>query len=604
MWETTRKLFELLSPRQRLNGLVLVGLLLGQAILEMAGVGLLPLYLGVLVEPEQLLRVEFVKEAFGFLGLSEEQLSQRILLYAGGAAVLLLFSIKLIYVPIVVYLRARYIQGIAQSLANRLLRGYVFAPYAFHLQRNSAGLIRNLTDECFLIGPTVIRPLLGMIGGALITAAVAALLLVAAPGMALLTVLISGLVVAALVQVLGRRIKRISSEAQRARVHVLGSLQEVLGGIKEIKLLGRESSFLTRFRVSFRKILALFRYMEVVTAIQPLVLEWVVVLTLIALVIFLFHGGATPGALVGTAALFALASNRLKGSISAIVNDAASLQAGSSPLNVVHGELVLLSEKYQGPDEGEDGEPVAPLAFTREIRLDSVWFRYPDANSDALRGIDLRIRSGEAVGFVGASGSGKSTLVDVILGLYEPRSGTVEVDGLDLGRHLNAWHRTIGYIPQSIFLIDGSIRQNIALGLADDEIDNEAVADAVRAADLAELVAGLPQGLDTPVGERGVRLSGGQRQRIVIARALYNNPRVLVMDEATSALDNLTEQAVMESVARLKGERTILMVAHRMSTVRNLDRIFFLRGGKIEASGSYDELVAEHAGFRRLAGAH
>ena len=475
MWETIRKLRDLLSPRQRLRGFAMVGLLLGQAILEMVAVALIPAYLGVLIEPERILNVRPVVEVLSWLGVDEGQLDQRVLLYAGGAAIFLLFSLKVIYGPIVVYLRARYVQGIAQSLANRLLQGYVFAPYAFHLRRNSAELIRNLTNECFLIAPTVLRPLLGLVGAILITVAVAGLLLVAAPGTALLTVLISGAVVIVLVNAMGRRIRSLSDDAQVAREQVFSSLQEVLVGIKELKLLGREGSFLTRFRLSFQTILAQFRHMEVVSSIQPLVLEWVVVLTLIVLVVVLFNEGATPGTLVGTAALFALASNRLKGSIGAIVNEYANIQSGSAPLNVVHSELGLLSDMGQAASLPDRGEAILPLPFERDIRLRDVWFRYPDAPTDALRGIDLTIRSGEAIGFVGASGSGKSTLIDVILGLFEPHQGRVEVDGVDLRECLPAWHRTLGYIPQSIFLIDGTIRQNIALGLPEEEIDEQAV---------------------------------------------------------------------------------------------------------------------------------
>jgi ATP-binding cassette subfamily C protein len=420
----------------------------------------------------------------------------------------------------------------------------------------------------------------------------------------LLTLVVSGLVAAALATTFGGRLRRRAKVAQASRQGILSATQEVLNGVKELKLLGREGRFLDRFRGALRKIQEEQRFIQVVSQLQPLVLEWVVVLTLLVLIWVLFLSGKSTGVIVGTAALFALASARLKAAVGGIVNNLATMRSGTVTLDVVYDELKLLETLSRDAGASKPTPAPLPLQFNSAIELEDVWFRYSSAEGYALRGVNLRIRRGEAVGLVGPSGSGKSTLVDVILGLFDPDKGMVRVDGEDIRQCLPAWHRTLGYIPQSIFLIDGTIRQNIALGLLDEEIDEAAVQRAVEAASLGGVVRDLPHGLNAMVGERGVRLSGGQRQRIVIARALYHNPQVLVMDEATSALDNLTEKAVMEAVNKLRGERTILLIAHRMSTVRNLDRIVFLLGGEIEASGTYEELMANHGGFRRMVGAH
>jgi ABC-type multidrug transport system fused ATPase/permease subunit len=223
------------------------------------------------------------------------------------------------------------------------------------------------------------------------------------------------------------------------------------------------------------------------------------------------------------------------------------------------------------------------VPFQTEIRLANVNFTYPSAAAPALRDLRLRISKGEAVGFVGPSGSGKSTLVDVVLGLLTPGTGQVLVDNKDIQGNLRAWQDQIGYVPQSIYLTDDTLRRNVAFGLPDREIDEAAVSRAVRAAQLEEFVEGLPKGLDTIVGERGIRLSGGQRQRIGIARALYHDPAVLVLDEATSALDTVTERDVMQAVSALHGNKTVLIVAHRLSTVANCDRLYRLEQGRIEA---------------------
>ena len=233
--------------------------------------------------------------------------------------------------------------------------------------------------------------------------------------------------------------------------------------------------------------------------------------------------------------------------------------------------------------------------------MEHVTYSYPNAAETALKDISLSIQRGQSVGFVGATGSGKTTMINVLLGLLRPKEGLITVDGQNVHNNLRGWQNNIGYIPQSIYLLDDTIRHNVAFGVPEEDIDDEQVWTAIRAAQLDEHVKSLPDGIETFVGERGVRLSGGQRQRVGLARALYHNPDVLIMDEATSALDNETENHVMQALEALKGDRTIIMIAHRLSTVRDCDQLFFLKEGRIEARGTYDELCAIHGDFRRMA---
>ncbi len=264
----------------------------------------------------------------------------------------------------------------------------------------------------------------------------------------------------------------------------------------------------------------------------------------------------------------------------------------------VHEDLQRLDDV---PTPSLEHHAVAPLVVTRGITLSDLSFRYDGAERDALNEIDFTIVNGASVGVVGSTGGGKSTLIDVVLGLLRPTSGQVLVDDVDIHDRLSAWQACIGVVPQQIFLLDDTLRRNVALGVPDDEIDDDAVVEALSLAQLDEVVRSTPEGLDLRLGERGSRLSGGQRQRVVIARALYRRPHVLVFDEGTSALDNVTEAELIAAIARLKGERTVITVAHRLTTVRQCDVILMLKDGRIHDTGTFDELVARNAEFRLMA---
>lgn len=601
MWTSLKRLGRLLSPKQRLRAVALMVLLVGNALLELVGVGLVPVYIGVLAQPERLLQDTRVIEAMALLGIGQDQLTPRLLLYGGTALLFAVFTAKLIYVPLLAYVRARYIQGVVRSQATRLLNAYLRAPYEFHLRRNSAELMRNVNAECLRLGETVLNPLVNMASQFLITLGITVLLVVTMPGAALFALLVIAIVSVPVVAVLTRRIKRLANRAQGGRKRVIRFVQEGLGGVKEVKLLGRERYFVQRFARSLQQVLHLQRFLQVQSVGLPVFMEWVSVTALLTLVIVLFQSNLSQEAVLAVIALFAVAMARLKGSITGLLGAYAQARSSLVSVDVIDGDLRQLEQASSPAPVPAQPRPARRLAFNDQIHLDDVWFHYAGSSEYALRGIDLTITKGEAIGFVGPSGSGKSTVVDLILGILEPNRGRISVDGADIRQDAAAWHRMVGYIPQAIFLMDGTVRQNIALGLEDREIDSAAVDRAVVASHLDEFIGTLPDGLDTTIGERGVRLSGGQRQRIAIARALYHEPAVLVMDEATSALDNLTEKAVMEAVDGLKGERTILMIAHRLTTVKNCDRIVFLQAGSIEAIGRYADLVDAHQEFKRLA---
>jgi ATP-binding cassette, subfamily B, bacterial PglK len=363
-------------------------------------------------------------------------------------------------------------------------------------------------------------------------------------------------------------------------------LQQGLGGAKDVKLLGRETEFFAQYREHNYGSATVQQRLTAVQQLPRLWLELLAAVGLAALVLIMIGTGKPLDALLPTIGLFVVAAFRLMPSVSRVMTS-------TQVVRYNHPVVTMLREEVDILDRGAVA-PVAapPMRFRSEIRLEHVSFRYAGVEADAVRDVNLVIPRGASVGFVGGSGAGKSTLVDVILGLLAPSQGAVLVDGVDIRTQLRGWQDQVGYVAQSIFLTDDTLRRNVAFGLPEDRIDDIAVHRAIRAAQLEEFVTSLPQGLDTVVGERGVRLSGGQRQRIGIARALYHDPPVLVLDEATSSLDTTNEQGVMEAVKALQGDKTILIVAHRLSTVAHCDQLFRFEQGALVDAGSYDRVVA------------
>jgi len=598
-----KKLWWLLSARDRRNAFLLSGLLLINGLIEMVGVGIVPVYISIVAYPEKLIEHELVQTMFAAPG---EVLTQTTLLYWGSVLMLVFFTVKLLYTLFLTYYQALFIHNRVLQIGDRLFTAYMRAPYVFHLDRNSAQLLRNLNTECALLGSNVLSPLVLLATHIFAALAITGLLIAASPGFAVASLVLFILFAALVSGQLHRKFKELGLKAQTARGELVRSVSEGLGGVKEIRVLRREGAFTRRYRRALTDNLSVQRFMQVIGHGIPMVMEWISVAGLLVVVLILFSMGMTSETVVSVVVLFAVSLLRLKGAIGTIIGRYAGLRQNLVSVDVVYDDLLALEKERAARHATRTklagaGGPARAIGYNRGIALEAVSFRYPNGHQDALHSVSLGIDKGEAIGFVGSTGAGKSTVIDVVLGVLTPTRGRVLVDGIDIRADIDAWQRHIGYIPQSIYLVDGTIRQNIALGLPAAEIDDIAVERSLRAAHLDDFVQTLPNGIETVIGERGVRLSGGQRQRIAIARALYDNPDVLIMDEATSALDNVTERAVIRAVEELKGERTILMIAHRLSTVENCDRIVLLEQGVIEAIGTYDELIKASPEFRRMA---
>ncbi|MBI3785052.1 MAG: ABC transporter ATP-binding protein [Deltaproteobacteria bacterium] len=383
------------------------------------------------------------------------------------------------------------------------------------------------------------------------------------------------------------------------RGRLLKTLQQTLEGYKEVKLRGREEFFRRRFREQHDAMNSVRHLFTTLSSMSRLFVETVFVLGLLAVVVLVTLSNGGNAELIPVLGVYAYAGFRIIPSVNRILLYIGNMRYGLPAVQLVSRDLQAC-ESVLEPAHGSGNGPQA-LPFRRCLQIEDASFSYPNAPDLTLRQVTLKIGCGESIGIVGPTGAGKSTLVNIVLGLLTPSAGRITVDDVDIQRALPVWQRKIGYVPQTVYLMDDTLRRNVAFALADDDIDDAKIKAALQRAQLESFVAALPRGLDTVIGERGVRLSGGERQRVAIARALYYEPELLVFDEATSSLDLQTERDLTSAIESLHGQKTMLVVAHRLSTVRNCDRLILLRNGSLVAVGSYDDLMSNCGEFRTLA---
>lgn len=488
------------------------------------------------------------------------------------------------------YAQQRCAADTAVWISSGLLERYLRAPYSWHLRRNSSEMLHNVNAAVNQVSWVVLQSATALVSEALIALGILVVLVQQLSTVARGAVALTGGVTILLLWITQQRHIRWGRAVHHAGVEELQTLRQSLAAVKEAKILGRESYFVAR-TARLRAVLDDLEVLRMTTEVVPrLVVETTFIAALAALMIIAWWRPNLGGDLTLTLGIFAYGGLRLLPSLHLSVYRFNRIGSGEAAVRTVSRDWQALA-----PNLAENLEAAPGMVLTESIQFDAVSFTYEAdpgvVTEPALYDICLEIRRGESIGIVGPTGSGKTTLVDLMLGLLEPTSGSIRVDGRDIRSAVRGWQQQIGYVPQSVYLIDDTIRRNIALGLEDAEIDEGRVAEAARAAQLDEFLAGLPNGLDTAVGERGVKLSGGERQRIAVARALYRQPAVLVFDEATAALDNITEQALTATIRALRANITRIFIAHRLSTVQSCDRLVFLRKGRIAGVGTYAGLM-------------
>lgn len=564
------------------------------AMLDVLGVASIMPFMAVAADPKLVETNALLSRLYDILGFDE---LQPFLLLLGGL-VFVLLVVSLAFKALTTYAQTRFSLMCEYSIGKRLIEGYLNQPYAWFLNRHSANLGKAILSEVGTVVHTGMLPMMNLIGQSAVAVALLAALLLVDTRLALIVAAVLGIAYGLIFKWVGGFLSCIGQERVQANQDRFVAVNEAFAAVKEVKLAGLEHVYTQRFSLPALVFARHLASAQVVAQAPRYLIEAFAFGGMLLVALYLMAQNDGFAGALPILAFYAFAGYRLMPALQQIYNSFTSIQFVIPAVNALHADFISLK-----PAELVDSGKVS-MQLKQAIALNSICFTYPSAEKSAVKDLSLSIPAYSSVGLVGSTGSGKTTAVDLILGLLEAQSGTLTVDGQVVSaNNRRQWQRIIGYVPQQIYLADASIAANIAFGIDDNRIDFEALERAAKISNLHDFVVNeLSDGYATTVGERGVRLSGGQRQRIGIARALYNNPQVLILDEATSALDNLTEQAVMEAVNNLSHKITIILIAHRLTTVRQCDRIYLLEKGKVKASGTFEELNASNQIFKKMTG--
>lgn len=582
--ELLKSLWFHLSPRRRFHLLILLCLLMVASFAEILSIGAIIPFLGVLTAPEKVYNHKFAEPIISLLNISspEELLLPLTILF--GIAALLSGGMRLI----MLWANTRLSFATGSDLCVSIYRRTLYQPYSIHVSRNSSEVIAAIANKTNLVIYSVLLPIMNLISYGAMMIAIVGMLVYVEPFFTLVTFAVIGLIYFIIIRMIKRKLQVISKQVSKGSSLVVKYLQEGLGGIRDILIDGSQNTYCNVYQgvdSSFRRAQGEAAF---IGGCPRFTIE-AIGMVIIAMVAYLLSrqpdGLAKAIPILG---VMVFGAQRALPIVQQLYSAWANIQSSEEAFR---DTMVLLEQPLPKYIESLS---IEPMPFKNHIRINKLSFRYAPDLPDVISDVDITIAKGSMVGFIGETGCGKSTLLDLIMGLLEPTGGDILVDQQIISsENRRNWQLHIAHVPQVIFLSDSSIAENIAFGLPREEIDSDRVKVASERAQLLEMIESLPQQFNTPVGERGVKLSGGQRQRIGIARALYKNADVIIFDEATSALDNETERAVMESIQSLDDELTILIIAHRLSTLKKCDRIIELGNGGINRIGTYSEIVGE-----------
>ena len=584
--QTFKKLFFLLNPHEKKHAGLLLLMIIIMALLDAIGVASIMPFMAVLTNPGLIETNLILNKMFQALSIFGVENNQQFLFFV-GSLVLLLLLISLAFKALTSYAQIRFGQMRQYSISKRLMEGYLNEPYSWSLNKNSSEIGKNILDEVGVVVGLGIGEALQFIAKGCITISLIFLLILADPKLALLVGFTLCGLYGFIYYLLRNNLIRIGKERYKNNELRFKIISEAFNATRDIKVAGLEQIYTKRYSNCAHTYAKTSSHAEIIKQLPRFLLEALVFGGIMLIMLYLIGKTGSLNNALPILSLYVFAGYRLMPAVQVVYASSTQLSFAGPSINKLYDDIKSLKPF-------EENQDLSTLALNKSINLKNIHFNYPNASRTALKDINLSIPAKSKVGIVGTTGSGKSTTVDIILGLLEPQKGTLEVDGKIITKqNSRSWQRSIGYVPQSIFLSDDTVAANIAFGIESKDINQEAVEKASKIANLHEFVTDeLPKKYQTTIGERGVRLSGGQRQRIGVARALYHNPQVLILDEATSALDNQTEQAVMDAINNLSKDITIVLIAHRLNTVKDCDTIFKLEKGNLVDQGTYDELIS------------
>ena len=582
--DTIKKLSFLLTPIERRNALLLLLMFVIMALLDMIGVASILPFMAVLTNPsliETNMILNYMYQVSNIFGVENDQE----FFFALGFLVFIILIISLIFKAITTYIEVKFLQMCEYNVSKRLVEGYLYQPYIWFLNRNSAELGKSILSQVSIV-IDIMRSLMSLISKSIIAIALIALLIIANPKLSMIVGLTLSLAYGIIFYFTRKYLNSLGKENLKNDELRFIAVSEAFGAAKEIKVGGLERAYIKSYSNAAKIFAQNKAILKVISQLPRYILEGIAFGGIMLLILYLMSQEGSFNNAIPVISLYAFAGYRLMPVMQNIYISLSQISFSSPSLDNLYYDIGKLNPIKNNYLEEK-------LSFDKEIVLNNIDFNYPNTSQKALQGISLNIPAKSTIGLIGATGSGKTTLLDIILGLLMSDKGTLEIDGEVLSKkNLRSWQRNIGYVPQHIYLSDDTIAANIAFGVESKNINQIDIERASKIANLHDFIINeLPDKYNTTIGERGIRLSGGQRQRIGIARAVYLNPKILILDEGTSALDNETEKKVMESINNLSKKITIILVAHRLNTVRNCDKIYKFEKGKVIAEGKFDEII-------------
>jgi ATP-binding cassette, subfamily B, bacterial PglK len=565
---------------------IIVILFIGVSLLDLIGLGLIGPYIALVMSPGEL--SGWAADVIGFIsfGFKEDELFVYI-----GIAIVIVFVIKVSAIILVNFIITDFSYSLQLSLRSFLMRSYQMMPYQSYLARNSAEYIHNIQNITSQFSQNIVLVGLRVIGDMIVACAIFVMLaMVNLEALLMLLILLASLIISYNL-FFRKKLADYGFRSNKASMALVQGIHEGVEGLKEIRILGKSEYFYEKAKEGARNSGIYQRRLQLISLAPRYLIELLLVSFVVTLISFFLMSGFDIASMIAILSVFGVASMRLMPIASGISNSMSQLQFAKDSISRLYNDIYQLKTNKLDMQKYDYAYP--RLSF-ESLEVKDIVFSYKNSSQPIVKNVSLSIKKSEIIGFIGTSGSGKTTLVDLLLGLLEPNSGDIFINHQPIGEDLQGWRNNIAYLPQQVFLIDDTLKKNIALGCNDDEIDNDKVMLAIKNAQLLDLVKDLTSGIETMIGERGVRLSGGQRQRVALARSFYHERDVLIMDESTSALDDTTEQEVIKEINQLKGKKTMIIVAHRLTTLKSCDRIYKMDKGEIVAFGTPKEMLPQH----------